>query len=200
MTRRLLSVAAMLAIASSAFAQNPPAGTPDPNDQIRVAQETINAAQRAAREMAERDQRSIVPLKVQVVLSKYSGGKLISSLPYELTLASDNTRAGIRMGAQVPVRQNNADSAPRLFNYQRVGTNIDGQARPLDSGRYALTLTIEDTSVVPGDATATPPTLRDYRSTNGLILRDGQSTQFTAASDKVTGEELRAQVTLTVVK
>jgi hypothetical protein len=197
-----MTVAAALAIASSAFAQNPPAANPDPNDQIRVAQEAVAAGQRAAREAVERDQRSIVPLRVEVVLTKYQDGKLVSTLPYELTLSSDNVRAGIRMGAQVPVQQSipGGDNAGKLFNYQRIGTNIDGQARPLDNGRYALSLTIEDTSVVPSEATTTPPTLRDYRSTNGLILRDGQSAQFTAATDKVTGEELRAQVTLTVVK
>jgi len=35
---------------------------------------------------------------------------------------------------------------------------------------------------------------------NTLLLRDGQSSQLTSAADKVTGEILKVDVTLTVVK
>ncbi|MGE3403191.1 MAG: hypothetical protein AB7K63_11415 [Vicinamibacterales bacterium] len=200
-----------MALSAGLSAQNPPAPE-DPNAQVRVVQEAIQAGQRAAREAAERDQRSIVPLKVQVVLSKFKDGKLLSSLPYELTLASDNQSSSVRMGAKVPVV--NASDPAGGVTYQEAGTNIDGRVRPLDSGRFAVWLAIEDTSVIPGEVRTArqgpegtplarlegPPSFRTYRSANSVILRDGQSTQFTAASDKVTGEELRAQVTLTVVK
>jgi hypothetical protein len=33
-----------------------------------------------------------------------------------------------------------------------------------------------------------------------MVLRDGQSTQFTAATDKISGEVTRAEMSLTVVK
>jgi hypothetical protein len=39
-----------------------------------------------------------------------------------------------------------------------------------------------------------------FRTTNALVLRDGQSTEFTAATDKSSGEGIKAAVTLTVVK
>jgi len=42
--------------------------------------------------------------------------------------------------------------------------------------------------------------VRTFRTTNQLVLRDGQSSEFTAATDKVTGEVIKAAVTLTVVK
>jgi len=59
------------------------------------------------------DQKPAVPapnatMKVQLVLSRYQGEKKISSLPYTLTVSTDerrsNTgRAGLRLGAQVPI-------------------------------------------------------------------------------------------------
>ena len=41
---------------------------------------------------------------------------------------------------------------------------------------------------------------RSFKLSNTLLLKDGQSTQLTSASDKVSGEVLRVDVTLTVVK
>jgi hypothetical protein len=35
---------------------------------------------------------------------------------------------------------------------------------------------------------------------NNLVLRDGQTRQFTAATDRVTGEVVKVDVTLRVVK
>jgi hypothetical protein len=35
---------------------------------------------------------------------------------------------------------------------------------------------------------------------NSLVLKDGQSSQFTAAADKVNGEMIKADVTISVVK
>jgi uncharacterized protein YgiM (DUF1202 family) len=44
------------------------------------------------------------------------------------------------------------------------------------------------------------PVLRSYQSTNTLFLKDGQTTQFTAASDRISGEVVRVEVKATVVK
>ena len=41
---------------------------------------------------------------------------------------------------------------------------------------------------------------RTFRTTNALVLRDGQSTEFTTAVDKVNGEIIKASVTVAVVK
>src|ERR1051325_1002735 len=45
---------------------------------------------------------SIVPLKVTITLSKYQGDKKVSSMPYELTVRTDNNKASIRMLTEVP--------------------------------------------------------------------------------------------------
>jgi len=156
----------------------------------------------------------ITPLRVQVVLSKYQGDKKISSMPYTLSVNSDRGQANLRMGAQVPIvtaLTPDAKSATGIaplqqVNYKDVGTNIDCTAYPIDAdGRYKLGLTIEDSSVYtqegqnamrPGDH----PSFRSFRSTNTLLLKDGQTTQFTTATDKVSGDVIKAEVTLTVVK
>jgi hypothetical protein len=164
-----------------------------------------------AREARDRDLAAIIPLKVRVIVSKYQGDKKMSSLPYELTIRSDNIPSNIRMVTQVPVpafgtpqpQTATANKPVGPFNYRDVGTKIDCQAMRLDNGRFVLNVTIEDSAVYPDDQSSQVrgiPAFRTFRTTNSPILRDGQSTEFTVASDKVTGEVIRAEVTLTVVK
>jgi len=113
------------------------------------------------------------------------------------------------MGARVPVVGTPPGSAPNFppqVNYENVGTNIDCFARTTDDGRFQLNLTIEDSSVYQNIEGAVAPTaagrpvMRSFRSANTLVLRDGQSRQFTAATDRVNGEVVRIEVTLRVVK
>jgi hypothetical protein len=41
---------------------------------------------------------------------------------------------------------------------------------------------------------------RSFTMTNSMLMRDGQTVQFATATDKVTGETIRVDVTLSVVK
>jgi hypothetical protein len=156
----------------------------------------------------------LIPLSIDVVVSRYQGEKKISSLPYLLAVnTNDNSPGGVcqlRMGAQVPVPttvlSNNNPAPPQTFTYRDIGTNIDCSARTLDDGVFQLRLNVEDTSVYANaQAAATPtveqmPVFRTFRSTNTLVLRDGQSREFTAAADRVNGEVIRIAVTLKVVR
>ena len=164
-----------------------------------------------------------VPLELQVVIARYQGDKRVSSLPYVLSLKSGlnstfrqpGQGASLRLGSRVPIRTQvvtpAADGKPATtsnsVNYENVGTNIDGAATALEDGRYEVTITINESSVVsdPQDLKATPgvgdyPVFRSYQSTNTLFMKDGQTVQFTAASDRVSGEVVRVEVKLTVVK
>jgi type II secretory pathway component GspD/PulD (secretin) len=160
-----------------------------------------------------------LPLEVQVVISRYQGDKRVSSLPYLLSLKSNSPQAGIpansslRLGSRVPVRREvvtpAADGKPATttssVGYENVGMNIDCRATALDDGRFEVTLTINETSVVsdPQDLKGTPdsyPVFRSYQSTNTVFVKDGQNTQFTAATDRVSGEVVRVEVKITVVK
>ena len=154
-------------------------------------------------------------LSVTVTISRYQGDELISSLPYVLSLTTDRDgRGSLRMGAEIPVmnRANaaNANPAPLLmpgmYNYQSVGTQIDSFARRVGDDRYKVTVNIEESSVYGEDATSMEtfrapgvPVFRSFESSNTLVLTDGQSRRYTAAADRVTGESIRVDVTLTVL-
>jgi hypothetical protein len=175
-----LALLLLLAAGVTAAAQQPPSGPPP-------------------------DSASYESLKVQVVLSRFQGEKKVSSLPYTLTVTTQK-RTSLRMGAQVPVATL-ADKASTNFTYKDVGTSIDCSALALKGGRYVLEISIEDSSVYPDDARGAastplgnPPSFRSFRSSESIVLADGQSGQFTTATDKVTGEVVKVDVTLTVLK
>ena len=44
------------------------------------------------------------------------------------------------------------------------------------------------------------PTFKSFLSTNTVILKDGQTMQYTTATDKVTGEVTKVDVSVTVLK
>jgi hypothetical protein len=152
------------------------------------------------------------PLQVQVVVSRYQGDKKVSSLPYMLSVNPDNRKTSLRMGAEVPIVTTLMAAAARgekpappasSYSYRSIGTNIDCTANPGPGNQYRLSLEVEDSSVYPDDQPRAPkgiPVFRSFRLSNTLLLRDGQSSQLTSAADKVTGEILRVDVTLTVVK
>ena len=158
----------------------------------------------------------VVPLKVQVVISRYQGEKKISSMPYALTMNGGN-RANLRMGTQVPIVMLSTGPAqvvdgktiqqvgPMPIQYKDVGTNLDCSSTALDDGRFLLSITVEDSSVYPDEQSAPGtskgnPSFRSFRSSNTMILKNGETGQFTMATDKVTGETVKVDVTLTVMK
>ena len=223
MTRHLrtpaLIVALALGTASIAWAQT------QSDKDAEAAKKGETAAKEAQQRDAEaikraEERRRLVPLSIELVVSRYQGEKKISSLPYSLAVnANDNAPGGVcnlRMGAQVPVpvvaapKGNPAGPAGPMagpVNYRDIGTNIDCSARTLDEGGgFQLRLTVEDTSVYTNiQDSATPtveqmPVFRTFRTTNTLVLRDGQTRDFTAAADRVSGEVVRIAVTLRVVK
>lgn len=147
------------------------------------------------------------PLTVQVVISRFQGEKKISSMPYAMAVNANGKRAVLRMTVQVPMQttMTTGEGKPAVtsVNYRDVGTAIDCVAGSLDDGRYSIELTVEDSSVAGGLAAAKGtdyPAFRSFRSTNDLVLRDGQSAQITMATDKLTGEVTKLDVSLTIAK
>jgi hypothetical protein len=149
-------------------------------------------------------------LKVQVVLSRYQGEKKISSLPYTLTVTTNAPTTSLRMGAEVPVAnvvfQGDKQAPVSSFNYRSIGTSIDCSAVALDGGRYSLRLLIEDSSIYPDDSATgadkigTHPRFRSFKSDESVVLSDGQSAQYTTATDKVTSEVVKVDVTMSVLR
>ena len=152
-------------------------------------------------------------VKIQLVLSRYQGEKKISSLPYTLSVTTDpvrnSGRANLRLGTQVPIttmtRQGADEKAPLVpsVQYRAVGTSIDCTLAVVEEGRFKLELSVEDSSVdtgPTGGSNPAHPTFRSFRTSETVLLRDGQSTQYSTATDKVSGDVWKVDVTLNVVK
>ena len=112
------------------------------------------------------------------------------------------TRVPVASTSYTPIATGGAGVNPLTsYQYQDVGTNIDCGTGALDNGRFKLELSIEDSSLedqsrgTGGDR----PSLRSFRATNSLVLKDGQTAQFATAVDKVTGVVTKVDVSLTVV-
>ena len=149
---------------------------------------------------------SLVPVRLQLVLSRFQGEKKVSSMPYTLQLTVDERDMTIlRMGTEVPVATGGGG-----FNYRSVGTNIDCRvSRGIGEGQYKVQIVVNDSSVrfpekqestgptVPG---STAPAFRAFTANFIIVLRDGQTAQYTSASDSASGEVLKVDATLTVLK
>ncbi len=161
---------------------------------------------------APRERGPLVPLDLEVVISRYQGEKRISSVPYQLAVNAEGGESKLRMGSDVPVYSTafvpgtKEQPAPlRSYNYRSVGTNITSTARTAPENRFEVSLYVEDSSVYTGSDKTVPgaegmPVFRNFNSTNTLLLRDGQTRQYTAAVDRVSGEIVKVEVTLKIVK
>ena len=147
------------------------------------------------------DPRIESPLRLEVVLSRLDAkGAAVSRMPYvfSATSAPPGNNCRLRMGAQIPLSNG---------EYRSIGTNIDCQVRPMPGNSFQIVISIDESSILGDDADPnTPPKLggfpifRSYQSTNTVLLRSGESARFTTAADRVSGETVVAEVTLTVVK
>jgi hypothetical protein len=116
----------------------------------------------------------------------------------------------VRIGVETPVAvatSSDTAKATTSFQYKNVGTNIDCSAREAGSdGRYQLMLTVENSTSVAGGAessgaqTPAAPLFRTFNATLDPVLRDGQTIQAIASTDPVSGEVVKIDVTLNVVK
>jgi hypothetical protein len=151
-------------------------------------------------------------LRVQIVLARYQGEKKISSLPYVLGVVSNGGKTSLRMGTQLPIASTmfGPGTQPSMsYSYRDLGTNIDCQAQDSPGGMYNLAITISDSSVQleaqEGSATkkatvSDVPAFRAFNATFSMLLRDGQTTQYASATDSVSGEVVKIDVTLNVLK
>ena len=99
-----------------------------------------------AQELPSMEPPKVIPLQVQVVLSRHQGDKKISSTPYMLSVNTGSKASQLRMGARVPIPTKMGTGPIVSFNYEDVGTSIDCYAVALDDGRFQLTMGIEDSA------------------------------------------------------
>jgi hypothetical protein len=166
---------------------------------------------------AERRGPQGVTLRVQLVISRFQGEKKLASLPYTLLVTTGANRARMRMGVDTPVPvTSTSDSGKQTtsIQYRNVGTNIDCSAFDKGEGRYQLTIGVENSSALAlekGPSSGVNPPLVDANPTGSPLfrrfdanldpwLRDGQSLQVIASTDPVTGEVVKIDVTLNVIR
>lgn len=207
MTRRWVTAVAVSVVLTwaSPFAQE----SPEPAERPPQPQEKPSAPAPPRTTPPVREQ-----LRVTVLLSRFTGDKKTASLPFVLAVTANGIRTNLRMGAEVPVAQTffgsgDANAAQhRSYNYRPVGTTIDCSAQTVSSspGVYEVVLKVEDSSIgVSEKAGVTKaivedvPAFRSFSTHFSTLLRDGQSMQFISATDPVTGEVTRVDVTLNVV-
>jgi len=193
---------------SSLFAQAAQPTAQQILGELKAAQDVTSARESAAA-------REVVPLQLQVVIAKFQGDKKTSSLPYMMsfnTTTSPTSRGGsIRMGTQIAIPSTNTveGKTTTSYNYKDIGTSIDAGATKRADGSFDVYITVSDSAVYTDDqprgtagvtSVGGMPVIRSYQTTNRLILKDGQTSQFTAATERGTGEVVKIDVTLKVVK
>jgi hypothetical protein len=162
------------------------------------------------------------PVKLQVVLSEYDGTKKIANLVYTIPLLVPGLKPGgaystLRIGVKVPVTTAESKTGDTQIQYIDVGTNIDARVAHADGGKYQADLKVDRSSLYvtardqdgktvgkewsDGEAPpTTQPFVRQYRGDVAMLLREGQPSEGTVATDPLTGHVFKVEVTLSVVK
>jgi hypothetical protein len=152
---------------------------------------------------------------VQLVVSRYAADKKVSSLPYTLWVtANGKMTTSVRMGVQTPIVQT-VFGAPAAggqttvpassYSYKDIGTNIDCNATSQADGSFVLEIKLNDSSVSfdskdPGQTLKGIPAFRNFTSNFSIVMKDGQTAQYASATDPVSGETLRVDATINVLK
>jgi len=118
------------------------------------------------------------------------------------------------MGVQMPIVQTTFGQAAAggfatipqsSYTYKDIGTNIDCQAVAQADGTFNLDIKLSDSSVGfdakdSGQAVKGIPVFRSFTSNFSILLKDGQTAQYASATDPVSGETLKVDVTVNVLK
>jgi hypothetical protein len=153
------------------------------------------------------------PIKVQIVFTEFDGDKKISSMPYTFTVITDERLGGnystsLRTGVRVPVETDSKDQKT-TYTYLDVGSSIDCGIKTEEDGRYHVYLTFDRSALYPNKSSEGErlvpdpnglPLVRQFRASENLILKDGQSSENLLSTDPLNGHTLRVSVTINVQK
>jgi len=146
------------------------------------------------------DQLAAAPatFKLTVVLSRVNGEKRVANLPFVMILAASD-RSSVQMSSQVPIPT--ITEGKSGYTYQNVGTNMNASVSPREGGAYLVNLTVNDSQVLSDtNGTGLSGRIQSFTVQSPLVLKDGGSIQFNAATDKTTGDVVKVDVTLNVIK
>jgi hypothetical protein len=174
-----------------------------------------------AQEKTKVEEKAVHPaqLKVQIVFTEFEGEKKVKSIPYTSVFATtgqptDTMR--LRIGSRVPLMTEKEGGGGIQFQYIDVGTNLDCTAERLEDGRFGLRIAFERSWIqgdvaIPSDHSAEAqglttggqfkePVIGQYKTTEYLVARDGQTVETTVATDPLNGRQLKIELTLNVLK
>ena len=177
-------------------------------------------AAKAPETETSRPKKVPVMLRVQITIARYQAERKLASVPYTVLLTTDEKSVRLRMGVEVPIpvatfsKPDDPKSGPfTSFQYKNVGTNIDAHAVDRSGdGLFQLHLSVENSSIYSTTEARTTgglnetglapdrPMFRTFNVSLNPTLRDGQSIQAVASTDPVTGEVVKIDVTLHVLK
>ena len=139
--------------------------------------------------------------RVQIVVSRYNGDKRVATQPYELVTVANGQRKAIRIGAEVPVDGWVTNDKGASTPYKNIGTNIICDLSWQEDGRFLVSLHITSSSLYPDDKKpGARPTFRTYMLEGMAYLKDGQTAEIATATDGLTGEVIKAEVTVRTIK
>jgi hypothetical protein len=212
--RSLVTLAAALTLAALALpacAQEAP--------KLEAAPKPPETPKASDERPAERGGMPGSTVRVSLVIARYQGDKKIASLPYTLVVGTGGARTRMRMGVETPIPTASTSSdtgkAVTSFQYRNVGTNTDcavwERPRMSEAGQretiYRVSLGVDNSSAFSGpDARGAgggvegAPLFRRFETAIDVAMRDGQTIQTIASTDPVTGEVVKIDVTLNVVK
>lgn len=154
-----------------------------------------------------------IPVKVLIVFSEYNGEKRISSMPYSFIAITDDKMGGyystsLRTGVRIPVE---TDGKDQKSTYMDVGSNIDCGVRTTDDDHYHVHLIFERSALYPaGDSQddkvllsrppGQPPLVRQFKASEQILLKDGQTSESVVSTDPLNGHSLHISVTINLLK
>jgi hypothetical protein len=170
-------------------------------------------AQDKPQEKSKSDEKAkpSIPIRVQIVFTEFDGDKKISSMPYTFMTIADERMSGfystsVRTGVRVPVETGNKD---QQTTYMDIGSNIDCGIRSEEDGRFHIYLIFDRSALYPNKSSegermvASPngqPLIRQFRTSDNLILKDGQTSENIMSTDPLNGHTLRVSITINVQK
>ena len=152
-----------------------------------------------------------VTLKLSIVISRVNGEKKIANLPFTVMVLPNMTQGrmgeatNLQTGAEVPVSTTTMSPGKdpvASYQYRSVGTSLSMNAGNAGNGQFAISLTVSDSQIMSDvpDGAIRLPRFVSFTTQNRLLLRDGQAIQFVAATDKISGDVIRIDVSLNVIK
>lgn len=156
---------------------------------------------------AEEQAKPAVPIKVQIVFAEHDGEKKISSIPYTFMLIAGGrfNNTSLRTGVRVPIE---IDGKDQKTTYIDIGTGIDCNVSE-EEGRFRVNLVLDRSGLYPnksaeGERLVSQPNgqplVQQFRTSESLLLRDGQSSENTLSTDPLNGHTMRVSVTINVQK